>query len=120
MLARTESAKRAATRRRAARCVTKFAFCRFAASPQVSSRRRGGKSGGGDISSHSRGPQHGFYDPPNPVFVAKILRQREIHALVVHQAKLALVLANELLDSRAVVVAKNDKRPFDQNGGNTP
>src|SRR5438034_3542187 len=73
--------------------------------------RHGGRAlqrlyAGRDISSDRLRPQHGFYDPPDPVRVRKAMWQRQIDALVIHQSQLPLLLADKLLDSRPVIVSE--------------
>src|SRR5207249_3976808 len=106
--------------RRAAQCLTTFALkgrlnfdgrvrSTFDLRPSTFDQAR---SSGRDISPCRRWPQHGFHDPPDAVLVAKIMRQRQINALLVHEAELRLLLPDELLDSRAIVVAKDDELAF--------
>src|SRR5947207_14474442 len=108
------SAKRAAIAKRAA---TSFTVRRNAAEGVHLQCRCGT---GRNISFDRRGPQRGFNDSPDSVLFRKSMRQREIDALVINQAKLRRVLADELFDSRTVVVAENDELTLDQNGRNVP
>src|SRR5438093_6386820 len=71
---------------------------------------------GGNIRFDRRRPQRGFNDSPDSVVFRKSMWQREIDALVIDEAELPGVLADELFDPRAVVIAENDELAFDQNG----